>query len=220
MNAINSYLTRLSLIEGACKGDGNALNELCKYYKPMIVGRLVSKGLQHADAVDVCQEVLTCLIGKFPEFEYDSTGTFRGFISYIIHFKLLEHWRLKRRQNVNDSFAQDYLNCQENLAEIVDLIVKDSSRAQMQLLIAKTKQSIEDSGWDKQNWNIWLLRYIKSLKPKEIACQLNLSAGTVYQVIHRVNKRFRKKAEELKITLADFDAHLLDVAEIENEGEG
>jgi len=53
---VDPFNTRTSLIAEACAGKSEAIDDFCRFYKPLIINRLKSsKGLQTADAE---QEVL------------------------------------------------------------------------------------------------------------------------------------------------------------------
>jgi RNA polymerase sigma-70 factor (ECF subfamily) len=65
-------------------------------YTPLLyqwAGRL---GLQPPDAADLVQDVLTTLVQKLPEFQYDPRQSFRAWLKTI----LLNRWRILRRRPV------------------------------------------------------------------------------------------------------------------------
>jgi RNA polymerase sigma-70 factor, ECF subfamily len=65
-----------------------------KLYTPLLFSWARRMGLQEQDAADLVQDVLTLLVQKLPEFRYDQSKTFRGWL----HTLTLNRWRELRRR--------------------------------------------------------------------------------------------------------------------------
>ena len=54
-----------------------------KLYSPLIYYWARKAGMQHQDAADLVQDVLTVAIQKLPEFEYDRAKSFRSWLRTV-----------------------------------------------------------------------------------------------------------------------------------------
>ena len=210
----DKYKTRMSLLERASERDCEALAELCEFYHPMIIGRLTKDGLQDADAADVSQEVLAVLVAKLPEFKYDPTQSFRGYIRGIINRKELEHWRAQKRNKVSESVA--LLLCNEQYVdEIVEVLVAGEERLHFENLILAAKETSLKRGREVK-WKAWLLRYRYRESAQEIARILGISVANVYTSIHRFNQLIKEIADERDLDLSDFNPNQVRFSGIED----
>jgi RNA polymerase sigma-70 factor (ECF subfamily) len=74
----------------------DAWDRFVELYTPLLYTWAWRRGLQEADADDLVQDVLSTVVDKLPEFEYDPNRSFRAWLRTI----LLNKWRtqLRRRQ--------------------------------------------------------------------------------------------------------------------------
>ena len=64
-------------------GHDAAWQRFVDLYAPLIFHWAKNRGLNPADAADLVQEVLVTLVAKLPEFEYDPTKRFRGWLRTV-----------------------------------------------------------------------------------------------------------------------------------------
>jgi RNA polymerase sigma-70 factor (ECF subfamily) len=89
------HTTPVSLLEQLRRpGDEASWVRFVRLYYPLIYDWARRAGAGHEDAADLVQEVLTVLIRKLPEFEYDPSKTFRGWL----HTVTRNAWRRHRRR--------------------------------------------------------------------------------------------------------------------------
>ena len=75
--------------------NGLAWSRFVKLYTPLIYFWGRKCGLQAEDAADLVQEVLTLLLKKLPEFQYDQSKSFRGWLRTITLNKWRDRYRKK-----------------------------------------------------------------------------------------------------------------------------
>ena len=63
--------------------NGLAWSRFVELYTPLIYFWARKCGLQSPDAADLVQDVLTLLVDKLPEFQYDRSGSFRGWLRTV-----------------------------------------------------------------------------------------------------------------------------------------
>src|SRR5580692_4299849 len=73
--------------------DPEAWGRFVRLYSPLLYAWAVRMGLQHADALDLVQEVFTVLVQKLPDFIYDSQKGFRNWLFMVTRNKYLEKTR-------------------------------------------------------------------------------------------------------------------------------
>src|ERR1700722_16676453 len=70
--------------------DPRAWERFVRLYSPLLYAWAARMGLQHADALDLVQEVFTTLVQKLPEFTYDSDRGFRNWLFIVTRNKYLD----------------------------------------------------------------------------------------------------------------------------------
>jgi RNA polymerase sigma factor (sigma-70 family) len=103
--------------------DRIAWEEFVRIYAPLLHAYGMHRGLQDADAADLAQEVLRCLMGAVPEFQYDpARGSFRGWLLTITRNELLKMAKRRGRQAVGagDTEVRQLLEQQPDTAEDQD----------------------------------------------------------------------------------------------------
>jgi RNA polymerase sigma-70 factor (ECF subfamily) len=74
-------------------GDQAAWQEFVDRYAPLIYGYARNQGLQDADAVDLCQDVLSAVAGSVGKLDYDpNRGSFRNWLFTIV-CRRMSNWR-------------------------------------------------------------------------------------------------------------------------------
>ena len=87
MGADSADTTRVTLLHRLNQDPGDQLSwaEFVRFYGPAIRSWLTHWGLQEADAQDVAQNVLLRLTAKLPQFKYDPSKSFRGWLKTLTH---------------------------------------------------------------------------------------------------------------------------------------
>jgi len=95
-NAPLSRATRWSLLSGMMRQEEQAWENFNRIYQPLILEYAASRGLQPADAADVCQEVLSEVHRDLPKLD---RGPDRG--SFTAWLKQKIRWRVEDRRQAN-----------------------------------------------------------------------------------------------------------------------
>ena len=82
----------------------SAWNRFVALYTPLIFFWARKCGLQKADAADVVQDVLAIVFQKLPDWKYDRTKSFRGWLRTIT---LNRHRELYRKKRIPEFLASD-----------------------------------------------------------------------------------------------------------------
>ena len=94
-------VTSLSLLQRVQQGtEESSWFEFMHLYNGLIEGWLKKQGVQHADAEDIRQEVMTVVHGELQKFDHNGrTGAFRTWLRRITANRMHEHLRKKARTN-------------------------------------------------------------------------------------------------------------------------
>ena len=167
-----------------------AWDEFVELYLPILYCWTRRLRLQEADANDLVQDVFAVLVRKLPEFEYDRTLRFRGWLRTI----LLNRWReVLRKQKAGPHCTGD--------AELETLDAADE----------------EPPFWEAEHRRLLVLRLLELVRPEfqpatwqacwecvgegrsagDVGAKLQLSAGAVRAAKFRVLARLRAEADGL-----------------------
>jgi RNA polymerase sigma-70 factor (ECF subfamily) len=185
--------TRFSLIEKLKRPeDMDAWSEFVSIYQPLIVGICRKKGLQHADANDVAQEVLSRVAKGIQSFDYSKTGaTFRGWLYRITRNLTVDFFRRRDKDPLNKALAPNdfHLLPEPSADESREFDVE--FQRHLFLVVA---QNVE-SQMRPQTWAAFWKVEIERQDPSKVAEDLGVSRGAVYVAKSRVVARLRKEVQ-------------------------
>jgi RNA polymerase sigma-70 factor (ECF subfamily) len=161
----------------------DAWTRFVRLYTPLLyhwAGRL---GLQPQDAADLVQDVLTTLVQKLPEFEYDRRQSFRAWLRTI----LLNRWRAGHRrpravsgaERVSEPAAPDDL---DDLAE----------QEYRTYLVGRALRLLQ-SDFQPATWKAFWEFVVSGKSAAEVAGALGMRVDAVYVAKSRVLRRLRQE---------------------------
>ena len=195
--------TRISLL---CKilqnpHDSKGWTELVALYQAPIYRTLRCRRLQHADAMEVTQQVLVTLVRYLPQFESDGKpASFRRWLNRIISNLCWKAW--SSRQNPVAGAMPSH-TCEVNgFQEVADQQQQQEMRHDLEmqhyrhcfrLAAAQVKPLFTIMTWDA----FWL-SCVDGISPTDVAKRLGMSSGAVYIARSRVIARLREQVEKME----------------------
>lgn len=185
---MNSPETRFSLIGRLTDHqDDQAWNDFARIYQPMIFRIARRRGLQHADAAEVTQEVLRRVAGAVDRWDHDSEkGSFRGWLYRITRNVTIDHLRRDSKSPVNlDS------SCGMGIASFPDpddRQAKEFEEEYRRSLIALAASRIRNE-FQERTWQAFWKSTVEGQSVVDVAKELSMSAGAIYIARSRVMKR-------------------------------
>lgn len=184
-----SLLDRLRRVDPVA-ADWLRLHDL---YAPLIrrwVARAPGLG---PDVDDVCQEVLTVLVGELPHFERRRDGSFRAWLRLVTVHRV-RTWRRSRARrpaaalDPTESFLNDLEDPAGDLARQWD---RDHDRHVVDRLLALVRPD-----FTALTWAAFEALTLKLQPAAEVAAELGLTVDAVLQAKSRVLRRLRREAGE------------------------
>jgi RNA polymerase sigma-70 factor (ECF subfamily) len=176
-----------SLLERLRVSNENAAWErFVHLFTPLIyrVGRRA--GLQPDDARELVQEVFLLLARKLPEFQYDRTKSFRGWLRTVTLNKLREH---ARRRHLPSQQASDSILAQLSDGADPDLL----EEKEYQHLLAVRALELMRAEFSPTTWQACWEHVVSGRTAASIAAELGISEGAVYVAKCRVLQRLRNE---------------------------
>jgi len=155
-------------------------------YAPLIFRWGCQKGLSPADAADLVQDVLATLLVKLPEFEYDPTRRFRGWLRTITVNRACD---LRRRNAKLPQNGADAVLAQLTVVEDVDLFL---DAEYCRLLVHRALELLQ-SEFSKTTWEAGRRQLLDGDSAGEVAQQLGLSLNAAYAAKAKLLKRLREE---------------------------
>lgn len=170
--------------------DGQAWSRFVKLYTPLIYFWGRKFGLSAEDAADLVQDVLTHLLKKLPEFQYDQSRSFRGWLRTITLNKWRDKCRLKKLPMENSS--------QTALGRIVDPVAAESfwENEYRQALMNRAIELMR-SEFTETTWQACHQYVIEGKAAAVVAENLGVSVWTVYAAKSRLLNRLRQELDGL-----------------------
>jgi RNA polymerase sigma-70 factor (ECF subfamily) len=149
--------------------------------------------LQDADAEDVTQEILAKLARKLPDFRYDPSRSFRGWLKTIAHHA----WRdfvdsRDGRAAAGDRRVRELLQTLEardglvqKLEDAFDLELLNAATARVRLRVAP------------HTWEAFRLVALEEVPAAEVATTVHMQVAMIYVAKSKVQKMLREEIRKL-----------------------
>ena len=184
--------TRLSLIARLHQSnDGDAWSEFVRIYEPLILAIAQRRGLQHADASEVTQEVLKRVADSIENWDPNpQKGAFRGWLYRVTRNLTIDYLRHHRRwrDRVQISDLEEITSPSEDESQEFRL---EFERQLFNLAATEVK-----SAFKPENWQAFWLTAVQNKSVEEVARQLNLPRSKVYVARSRVMARIAKVIQQ------------------------
>jgi len=184
------HTTLVSLLQRLRRPDErDAWDRFVELYTPLLYYWARRVGLQDADAGDLVQEVFTVLVYKLPEFSYDQSKSFRGWLRTIT----LNKWREKQRRGGSRREEGDEalsgLSGPDPAAELWE--------AEYRQQLVRRALEIMQGEFQPATWKACWAVVVEGRPTADVAVELGLSPGAVRSAKFRVLCRLREELEGL-----------------------
>lgn len=184
------HSTSASLLLRLRQGTGGPdWDRFVRLYTPLLYHWARRAGLQTEDASDLVQDVLTILLRKMPQFEYDGKRSFRSWLRTVT----LNQWRdrVKRRATrpLPTTEAMDDVATADGLARLID---EDYQRALTTRALKLMQSEFRPNTW-KACWE----HAVEGRPAAEVAAELGMTPTSVYTASSRVLARLRQELDGL-----------------------
>ena len=171
-------------------GQLEAWDEFVELYLPILYCWTRCMRMQEADAADLVQDVLTVLVRKLPEFEYDRSMRFRGWLRTI----LLNKWReIHRKRGSGPSRATD-ADWESLEAPPEELPFWETEHRQ---LVVRRLLDVVRPEFQPATWQACWECVVEGRSAADVGAELQLSPGAVRAAKFRVLARLRAETEGL-----------------------
>ncbi|MCA9057836.1 MAG: sigma-70 family RNA polymerase sigma factor [Planctomycetaceae bacterium] len=186
--------TRTSLIASLADPAANeAWAEFHRIYRPLILRTARARGLQHADAEDLVQEVMTIVGRAVEQFDPNRSGSFRGWLFTITRNCVVNF--ITRARGPIGSGDTDILNLLHKRPAPDD---PTASQFDLEYLRLRFQQVAADirSHFEEHTWQSFWLTAVEQHSIADVARQLGKSTGAVRMARSRVMAQFRHAVGE------------------------
>jgi RNA polymerase sigma-70 factor (ECF subfamily) len=189
--------TSLSLIEGVRDRDPVKWNRFCDLFSPLIYDWCRRSGVSQDDAPDVMQDFFTSVASSFDSFRRETAGdSFHGWLWTITRHRVLDHFRRLARQPAarGGSSAAYQINQHPDMLprqldeESLDIDTQRLYRRALELLKAEFEQ---------KTWTCFLRLTADEAAPADVANELGMTVGAVYNAKCKVLRRLREELSGL-----------------------
>ena len=182
--------TRLSLIVRLKdRRDREAWGEFLEIYHPLVCRLALAKGLQHADAEDVAQQVFESVARAVDRWQPDAErARFRTWLTTIAHNAIVNALSRQAPDRASGDTAERDL-----LAEYVvdqpesQMLLLESRREVFRWAARRAREEFEPHTWDA----FWLTA-VEGRDIAEVAASLRKQPGAIYAARSRVMRRLRQ----------------------------
>jgi RNA polymerase sigma factor (sigma-70 family) len=192
----DSPATRCSLIvKLRDPADSTAWREFVAVYEPLVYRLARRKGLQDADARDLCQEVFQAVVKAIDRWE-PGRGSFRGWLSRIAR-NLLINVLTRRRFQPRGSGATSIQHLLE-AQPAVDPSATALFEVEYERCLFRWAADEIRGEFTPATWRAFWQTALDDRPPSAVAEELGLSVGAVYVARSRVLARLKRRIAQLE----------------------
>jgi RNA polymerase sigma-70 factor (ECF subfamily) len=196
MSKIDAPSTRASFLERLKdSNDQRAWKAFVELYKPTL-DRWCRKTLHHADADDACSLALEKIWAKIRTFQYDPSGSFRGWLRKLVHRVVLDYLRAQsRRPDARGSGNPHVQQALQQLEAASDGTLEDQHLDALEAKLEQLRQAMlrVEARAQPQTWQAWLLCEAHDRPAKEVAEQLGMKVASVYKAKQRIREMIQEE---------------------------
>ena len=174
--------------------DEIAWREFAALYEPLVYQLARRKGLQDADARDLCQDVLLAVARAAERWDPDpSKGSFRGWLSRVARNLLINFLTRREQPGTGRTSIVELLDAQSKPdPSATHLFEIEYRRRLFQWAAEKVEQE-----FTPDTWQAFKRTAVDGETPAKVAQHLGMSIGAVYIARSRVMARIRRQVEQL-----------------------
>jgi RNA polymerase sigma factor (sigma-70 family) len=163
----------------------------------------VRAGLSDQEAEDVVQETVTSVARKMPEFQYDPARcSFKGWLMHVTRLRIID--QLRRRLPASAQPALD--NRDSTRTSTVERVPDPAADAALESAWDEEwERNLVDAALERvklrvnpEHYQVFYLSAVKGLATSEVARMLQINAGKVYLIRHRLAKEVKREVERLR----------------------
>lgn len=178
--------------------DAAAWREFTEIYEPFVYRFARRKGLQHADACELTQEVFLAVARAIDRYEIDQArAQFRTWLFRIARNCVLKLWAKQRRSamvldsQVWQQLSESLDDRSAETAEEEDLL--EYRREVLSYALLRAKRSVKPATWEA-----FRLTALQQRSVDEAAAELQVQRGMIYVARSRVINRLREEVSRLE----------------------
>jgi RNA polymerase sigma-70 factor (ECF subfamily) len=175
-------------------GDQSAWSAFVDRYGPEIHAWCLRFELQDADAQDITQMVMLKLVRHLPEFPYDPSRSFRGWLRTLTAHSWSDFIRDQVRgvRGAADPVVTDLLDTVEARVDLVRHLEVTYDRELLELAMAEVRERVEP-----HTWEAFRSTAIEGVAAARVAARLGIAVATVYRARHVVQGMLREAVARL-----------------------
>lgn len=189
--------TRASLIEKLVDSSNTwAWLEFSKIYQPLVYRVARHRGLQHSDAEDLSQEVMTRVNQAISQFDPKRAGSFRGWLFTITRNLVVNHLKRNKSKQLlgTDSLEEILRQTPDKNDETASAFSFEHQRQLFSIAaeIIRTRVSSD-------TWSAFWLTAVEQEPTHEVAQKLSMTPGAIRMAKCRVLAQIRSEVAKLSI---------------------
>jgi RNA polymerase sigma-70 factor (ECF subfamily) len=189
--------TRVSLLMALSSdpSDQSAWAAFVDRYGPQIHAWCLRWKLQEADAQDVTQMVLIKLVRRLPEFAYDPSRSFRGWLRTLTAHSWSDFLgdQIRGVRGSADGVIAEMLDTVQARVDLVRHLEEAFDQELFELAKSEVRQRVEP-----HTWEAFRLTAIEGVAAADVAARLGIRVATVYRARHVVQTMLRETVAALE----------------------
>ncbi len=174
--------------------NSDAWESFARIYRPVVYRLARARGLQHADADDLSQQVMLSVARAIPQWQREPQARFRHWLARIVRNAIVNS--LTRGPHDRSAGGTDFLSVMHNVpADETEIDAQVEIEYQRQVY-RRAAELVRDEV-QEDSWRAFVLTVVDGEATDVVAEQLGKSVGAIHAVRSRVMRRLQNTVREL-----------------------
>jgi RNA polymerase sigma factor (sigma-70 family) len=197
--------TNLKLLKRlAALKNQSAWRKFFAVYDPLVERWCSSYRFDPETLDELCQRIRIELLRRMPEYSYDPSGSFRGWLRRLCHHRALDLYNERRDQAFSSLTEDDLVDYRPGAVEIIDGDDADEEPSPARLRLFEECRLVHEEVKRKvkpERWEVFWRVVIEGESIREAANSLGLKYTTAYAGANHVAKLLREEGQRRKSRL-------------------
>lgn len=183
------------MLKGMREGNADQWDRFALLFTPLVYEWCRRAGVGQHDAADVTQEVFRSVSTQIDGFRRDREGdSFHGWLWGITRYKILDHFRAAAKRPTATGGSSAQIQWNDLADEVPESWDEQQSSRDARALYEQALQLLQ-SEFEEPTWQAFLEVAVNNRKPTDVAEDLGMTVGAVYNAKYKVLRRLRSEFE-------------------------
>ena len=185
------------MLDGIRRNDPQQWDRFVQLFGPVVYSWCRKNGISEHDSADIVQEVFQVVSQRLDRFRRkDSNDTFHGWLFGVTRHKCLDHFRKTTDHVIATGGSTAHALWQQTPQPEFKDLDEEQINNDKQTIFRRALNLIQ-TDFEPQTWKAFWRVTVDGVKPDEVASELGMTTGAIYNAKYKVNRKLKLEFQDL-----------------------